>query len=362
MIRMVELKREIKILKKEIIGTIDNILESAQFIEGSEVKELEEKIEQFLGVNHAITLASGTDSLFLALKAANIGENSEVITTSFSFIATAEAIAHAGAKPVFADINYNTMAIDPKSIEKKITDKTKALIVVHIFGNPCNLDEIIKISQKYNLILIEDCAQSFGAKFNNQFTGTFGDFGCFSFFPTKNLGCYGDGGLIVTNCDKLAYNIKILKNHGSQKKYEHSIIGYNSRLDSIQAAILNVKLKYLNTWNSIRKTIAKEYTNKLSQIEAQQTFEGAEHIYHQYTFKHFNRLALMEHLKSMGIESAIYYPIPIHRQRAFQKYQINTRLPETEKLSDHVLSIPIHPFLQESEVSYIIRAINSFKG
>jgi dTDP-4-amino-4,6-dideoxygalactose transaminase len=362
MIRMVELKREIKILKREITKAINNILESGQFIEGSTVKELEKRIEKFLGVNHAITLASGTDSLFFALKAANVGGDSEVITTAFSFIATAEAIVHAGAKPVFADIDYNTMTIDPKSIEKKVTDKTKALIVVHIFGNPCKLDEIIKISQKYNLFLIEDCAQSFGAKFNNQFTGTFGDFGCFSFFPTKNLGCYGDGGLIVTNCDKSAYNIRILKNHGSQKKYEHSIVGYNSRLDSIQAAILNVKLKYLNTWNSIRKRIAYEYTNKLSQIEAQQTYESAEHIYHQYTFKHFNRLALMEYLKSMRVESTIYYPIPIHRQKAFQNPHTNTTLPETEKLSERVLSIPIHPFLDESEVSYIIKVINSFKG
>lgn len=362
MIKMVELKREISTIKEEIQSAINSILESGEFIEGSAVKQLEENIGSFLGVKHAVSLASGTDALFFALKAANIQENCEIITTSFSFIATAEAIVHAGLIPVFVDIDYNTMTIDPKSIERNITDKTKALIVVHIFGNPCKMEDIVKIARKYNLFLIEDCAQSFGAKFNYQFTGTFGNIGCFSFYPTKNLGCYGSGGLIVTNSAELTEHIRVLKNHGSKKKHEHHIIGYNSRLDSIQAAILNVKLRYVNKWNIIRQNIAKQYKMAFDPtFSFQELSKGAEHIYHQFTIRHKDRTALIEHLKKHNIESAIYYPIPIHLQKAFHNYK-SKPLPETEKLSKYALSIPIHPFLRDSEIEYIINTINSFKG
>ena len=363
MVRMVELQREIRLLKKEINGALNNVIERAQFIEGPAVKELEENIKVFLGVKHAITLRSGSDALFLALKAANLDRNSEVITTALSFIATAEAIIHAGVKPVFADIDYNTMNIDPRSIEKNINNKTKALIVVHIFGNPCKIDEISEIARKYHLFLIEDCAQSFGSTFNNQFVGTFGDCGCFSFFPTKNLGCYGDGGLVITNNDALAEHIKILKNHGSIKKYEHIKIGFNSRLDSIQAAILNIKLQYVNTWNKIRQMIANKYIERFPpNIGFQHIYKGAEHIYHQFTIKYNKRLPLMNHLNAQNIESAIYYPIPIHKQKAFQDLRINAFLPKTEKLAQEVLSIPIHPYLKDWEIEHIIKSINSFKG
>lgn len=363
MIKMVELRRELLALKEEIQSAINNVLHSCDFIEGSVVKELERNIETHLRVNHAISVSSGTDALFLGLKAANLQKNCEVITTSFSFIATAEAIVHAGLIPVFADIDYNTMTIDTDSIERNITDKTKALIVVHIFGNPCKMDDIVNISRKYNLFLIEDCAQSFGAKFNKSYTGTFGNTGCFSFYPTKNLGCYGDGGLIVTNSDELAKHIRILKNHGSKKKYEHNILGYNSRLDSIQAAIITVKLKYLNKFNCIRQKIAQYYKKSLAPtFRFQKTYEDAEHIYHQYSIIHNNRTDLMEHLKKHNIESEIYYPIPIHRQKAFQNFYKNQSLPETEKLSKTILSIPIHPFLRDDEIEYIINTINDFKG
>ena len=359
---MVELKRETSIIKEAIQSAINSILESGEFIEGPAVKELEENIEAFLGVKHAVSLASGTDSLCLALKAANLQEHCEVITTSFSFIATAEAIVHAGLIPVFADIDYNTMTIDPDSIERNITNRTKAIIIVHIFGNPCKIDDIVKIAQKYNLFLIEDCAQSFGAKFNYQFTGTFGNIGCFSFYPTKNLGCYGDGGLIVTNSDELAMYIRMLKNHGSKDKYKHDIIGYNSRLDSIQAAILNVKLKHLNKLTSIRQNIAEQYKKAFApNFSFQETFKGGKHVYHQYTIRHNNRTDLIEHLKKHNIESAIYYPIPIHMQKAFHSYK-SKPLPETEKLSEYTLSIPIHPYLRDDEIEYIINTINSFKG
>lgn len=362
MIPMVDLKQQYQALQQEINPAILAALAETRFILGPNVSAFEQEAADFLKVKHAITCASGTDALMLALACIDLKPEDEVITTPFTFIATAEAIAYFGAKPVFVDIDAQTFNIDTNKIKAAITDKTKAIIPVHLFGQAANLGEIQTLCKAHNLVLIEDAAQSFGSKYQEKYTGTVGDMGCFSFFPSKNLGCYGDGGMITTHDDNLAEKIKIFRNHGSKKRYYHDILGYNSRLDELQAVILRIKLNHIEAYNQKRQQVAKIYTDILKEKQSITTpyqSDYANHVYHQYTLLLNNRDQVMETLKAQDIASAIYYPIPLHQQNVFKDQNINTVLPITEKISQQCLSLPIYPELTSEQAEYIAKTVYS---
>lgn len=380
-IPVLDLKPQYQQLKAEIDQAIANVLESTQFVLGPEVKLLESEIANYLGVKHAIGVNSGTDALIIALRALNIGAGDEVITTSFSFYATAESISLVGAKPIFADIQEDSFNIDPSKIKDKITSKTKAIIPVHLYGQPVAMTEILKIAQEYGLKVIEDCAQAFGAvysgdcvgchqscddnqrqKITGKYVGGIGDVGAFSFYPTKNLGAYGDGGMIVTNNDDIAELSQMLRVHGAKKNYHNELLGYNSRLDSLQACVLRVKLKYIDKWNQARRNIAENYNQLLANnpnIITPNITKG--HVFHQYTIRIINgkRDQLKDYLANLGIGSMIYYPIPQDQLPVYQgQYQPN---PITIKLAEEVLSLPIFPELSSEKVAEVAQAINSFQ-
>lgn len=349
---MIDLKKQYLDIKDEVLSILDEILESSQYVLGKRVLELEEDVKEYHGVKEAIGVASGTDALHLSLKALGIGEGDEVITTPFTFFATVEAILYTGAKPVFVDIEPDTYNIDVSLIEKKITDKTKAILPVHIFGHPADMKSIMDLASRYNLKVIEDCAQSFGASLNGTKTGSFGDAGCFSFYPSKNLGAYGDGGMITLNDSQAADEIRKLRNHGSRGGYRHECLGYNSRLDEIQAGILLVKLKRIDEYNKKRRENASLYNSILSDavvIPAEK--DGAYHVYHQYTIRSNKRDFIQQSLKEHGISSVVYYPIPLHLQDAvkFLGYKEGD-FPVAEKVSREVLSLPIYPELDDADI------------
>ncbi|OGZ18325.1 MAG: transcriptional regulator [Candidatus Nealsonbacteria bacterium RBG_13_38_11] len=353
-------------IKGEIDAAVKRVLDSAAFIGGKEVEEFEKEIAQFLGVKYAIGVNSGTDALFLSLKALTIGQGDEVITTPFTFIATAGVIANCGAKPVFVDINPETFNIDPSKIEEKITKRTKVILPVHLFGQMADMDKIMEIARKHNLFVIEDAAQAIGAEYKGKKAGTIGDFGCFSFFPAKNLGAFGDGGMVVTNNEELANKIRLLKNHGSspKEKYLNLIIGTNSRLDAIQAAILRVKLKYLSKWSKERAEKADYYNEKLKgvgDIIAPVMGIDRTHIFHQYTIRTKSREELQKYLKEKEIPTMVYYPLPLHLQLAFKYLCCNKGdFPEAEKASEEVLSLPIYPEISPKDQGSIINNIKEF--
>jgi len=371
-----DLSLQYKSIKGEIDEAIKRVLENTVFIGGKEVEEFEKEVAEFCGVKYAIGVNSGTDALLLSLKAIGVGSGDEVITAPFTFIATAGVIANCGARPVFADINPETFNIDPSKIEEKITEKTKAILPVHLFGQIADMDEIMAIARKHNLYVIEDAAQAIGAEYGStgspqvrRKAGTIGDLGCFSFFPSKNLGAYGDGGMIITNNDKLAEKIRLLKNHGSspKEKYLNLIIGTNSRLDALQAAILRVKLKYLSKWSKERAGKASYYNEKLKgigDIITPVTASDRNHIFHQYTLRLRSGQArdkLKKYLGEAEIPAMIYYPLPLHLQPAFQNLGLQEGdFPESEKVSKEVLSLPIYPELAESTQDEIVNGIKEF--
>jgi len=359
MVPMLDLKREFAEIKSEVFDMLTEILESSQYVLGPKVSELERKIASYHGVNSAIGVASGTDALHLSIDALGIGEGDEVITTPFTFFATAEAILYTGARPVFVDIEPETLNIDVNQIEKKITARTKAILPVHIFGHPADMDAIQKIAQKHNLKIIEDCAQAFGSSIHNKKAGSFGDAGCFSFYPSKNLGAYGDGGMITLNDSAIAENIKKLRNHGSGGAYKHETIGFNSRLDEIQAGILLVKFKRIDEYNRKRRQNAALYTKLLSgQVKGPVEKEGFSHVYHQYTIMTPGRDAVKEKLKAAGISSVVYYPIPLHLQEAlgFLGHKEGD-FPVAEKAAREALSLPMYPGLEEETIKKIAEII-----
>ncbi len=362
-LQMVDLLTQYESIKDEIDNAVLSVIRSGQYILGSEVKQLEDEIAKYLNCKHAVGCASGTDALQISLMALNIGPGDEVITTAFTFVATAETIALLGAKPVYVDIRETDCNIDPEKIEEAITDKTKAIIPVHLYGHPAPMDEIMTIAKKHNIPVIEDTAQAIGAGYNGVKVGTIGAFGCISFFPSKNLGAYGDGGMITTNDDELAEKVRMITNHGSRQRYYHSEIGVNSRLDTIQAAILLIKLRYLDRWNENRRAAAARYSDLLNGLPVTTPIElrGNYHIYHQYTIRCEKRDGLSEHLKTKNIPHAIYYPIPLHLQEAYTYLgYTNGALPVTEKLTDEVLSLPMHPELTEEQQMYITDVIKEF--
>jgi dTDP-4-amino-4,6-dideoxygalactose transaminase len=371
--QFLDLKKQYKSIKKEIDQAIKNVLENSIFIGGPEVEKFENDVAKFCGVNYAIGVNSGTDALYLSLKALGITKGDEVITTPFTFIATAEVIANCGAKPVFVDINPATYNIDVSKIEEKITKKTKAILPVHLFGQMADMEQIMRIAKKYKLKVVEDSAQAISAKIKikNKWkrAGSVGDFGCFSFFPSKNLGVYGDGGLVTTNSKNLADKIKLLRNHGSspKEKYKNLTLGTNSRLDAIQAAVLNVKLKYLDGWSKKRAEKANYYSKNVKRITKEiitpKILSDRNHVFHQYTLRISaeKRNKLVDYLKSKDIPTMIYYPLPLHIQPAlsYLNYKKNS-FPETEKASNEVFSVPIYPEIPKEDQDFILKGVQEF--
>ncbi len=359
-----DLKLQYQSIKEEVNEAVWRVLDHCKFILGPEVKQLESELAKYCNTKYAIGVASGTDALLLALRACGVNPGDEVITTSFSFFATAGVISRLGAAPVFCDIDENTFNINPNLIEEKITSKTKAIMPVHLYGQIAEMDQIMEIAQKHNISVIEDAAQAIGSKYHNRPAGTLGDAAGFSFFPSKNLGAYGDGGFIATNSEELAEMSIKLRVHGSKPKYYHSIVGYNSRLDTIQAAVLLVKLKYLNEWHEKRRKVASNYDEQLQGINGVRTpfvHDYNYHIYHQYTLAVENREKLEEVLKRNEIGFATYYPIPLHLQDCFSHLGYKKGdLPICEKLADKVISIPIYPEMPEDQQSFVIEVIKGF--
>lgn len=361
MIPMVDLKKQFTDIKEELFELLTEVLESSQYILGPKVRELEKKIADYHGVKEAIGVASGTDALHLAVEAFGISEGDEVITTPFTFFATAEAVIYTGATPVFVDIERETMNIDPAKIEAKITKKTQAIMPVHIFGHPADMGKILDIAKKYNLRVIEDCAQSFGASFNGKKTGSFGDAGCFSFYPSKNLGAFGDGGMILLNDEAAAGDIRKLRNHGSGGAYRHESVGFNSRLDEIQAAVLLVKLKRIDRYNELRRRNAALYRELLSDaVEKPVERKGCTHVYHQYSIRSGKRDRIQKLLHENNASSVVYYPTPLHLQEAlaFLGYKKGD-FPVAEETAEKVLSLPMYPELEEEAIRRIADIVNN---
>jgi len=358
---MVDLKIQYEAIQDEINKAVLGVLQSTHFILGPHNKALEEEVAAYHRVKHAVAVASGTDALHLALLAAGIKRGDEVITSPFTFIATAEAISYVGAIPVFVDIEPDTFNMDVTKIEAKITKKTKAIIPVHLYGHPVDMDGLMQIAKKHNLRVVEDCAQSFGAEFKNKKTGAFGDIGCFSFFPSKNLGCYGDGGMVVTDDSKLAEHMLSLRNHGSRVRYYHDEIGYNSRLDEIQAAILRIKFKHIDEYNAKRNANAALYAKYLSVpgIQTPREENGSKHVFHQYTIRVKNRDAVKKKLDDGNVTSSmIYYPVPLHLQTAYKDLGMKQgSLPMAEQAALEVLSLPMYPELTEEQIKQAAEAV-----
>ena len=359
MIPMVNLKAQYADLKPEIEQGLNEVLESCAFILGPNVQAFEKEAAEYLGVKHTIGVASGTDALHLALEAEGIGEGDEVITSAFTFIATAEAIRYVGAKPVFVDIDPGTFNITAEAIEKAITSKTTAVMPVHLFGQPVDLSAIQAVCEKNDLKLIEDCAQSFGASISGKQTGSIGNASGFSFFPSKNLGAYGDGGLVTTNSDETAAKVKKLRNHGSDVRYYHDVIGYNSRLDEMQAVILRAKLKRIDEYNRRRRHVAHLYSDLMAYLPLTTPNEDGigEHVYHQYTLLCDRRDDVLKALQDQGIGCAVYYPVPLHRQKVFADECRGLSLPVTESVASQCLSLPICPSLSDEDVKKIVSVI-----
>lgn len=386
-IPLVDLKAQYKEIEKEVVEAVSRVLSSASYIMGNEVLEFEKEFAEYIGVKHAISVGNGTDALVIALIASGIGEGDEVITTPFTFFSTAESISFVGAIPVFVDVEKYTYNIDPSKIEEKITKKTKAIMPVHIFGQPTKMDEIRKIAKKHNLKIIEDAAQAVGAEYKGKKVGTIGDVGCFSFFPTKNLGCAGDGGIITTSDDDIATIARALRTHGSgengQKaynllneiseniksseehddtvynplKYYNYLIGFNSRLDTIQAAILRIKLHSIDNWNEARRKNAKTYDEKLkgTDLTLPVIISEGKSAYNMYVVQAENREEVINKLKEKGVNTGVYYPVPMHLQKVYKNLEYKEGdLPVAEYLSHRTFAIPIFPELSLEQKDYII--------
>ena len=357
---MVDLKIQYESIKDEINSAVLSVIKSTLFILGPQGKGFEEEVAAYHGVKHAVALASGTDALHLALLAAGIKRGDEVITTPFTFIATAEAVSYIGAVPIFVDIRSDTFNMDIAKVEAAITRKTKAILPVHLYGQPVEMDALMQIAKKHGIRVIEDCAQSFGAEFRGRKAGTFGDMGCFSFFPSKNLGAYGDGGMVITDDAELAERVLSLRNHGSRKRYYHDEIGFNSRLDEVQAAILRVKLKHIDDYNVKRRVNAMLYNKYFLApgIQTPSEMRGAKHVYHQYTIRINDRDKVKKALDAAKVSNMIYYPVPLHLQAAYRCLNMKPgSLPVTERAADEVLSLPMYPELNEEQIKSVADAV-----
>ena len=374
-----DLTRQFENLKEELINAVNKVLASGRYILGPEVEAFEKEVANYLGVKHAIGVASGTDALWLSLKALGVGPGDLVLTTPFTFFATASAILNTGATPVFADINPLTFNLDPEKVKEALEgrspvwqrlglkpEKVKVILPVHLYGQAADMDALLEIARQYDLKVVEDAAQAMGTKYKGQKVGSFGEFGCFSFFPTKNLGAFGDGGLVVTQDDELAEKVRMLRAHGSKPKYYHHLVGTNSRLDAIQAAILRVKLPHLDKWIEARRNIANIYDSLLGKVEKVKIPYRASysyHTFHQYTLRILNgqRDELRSYLKDKGIGTGIYYPLPVHLQPVLKPFgYIEGDFPEAEKACKEVLSLPMWPELTEDEARYVAQTVKDY--
>ncbi len=368
---LVDLMGQYKKIEQEIDHAVLDVIKSGAYINGPEVKAFAEDLQNYLDVKHVIPCANGTDALQIAMMALGLKPGDEVITPSFTYIATAEVIALLGLKAVFVDVNIDTYNIDPSEVRKAITDKTKAIVPVHLYGQCAEMEELLAISKEFNIPLVEDTAQAIGSDytFSNgkvQKAGTIGAVGTTSFFPSKNLGCFGDGGAMFTNDDELASKLRMIANHGQSKRYYHDLIGCNSRLDSIQAAILRIKLRHLDAYSEARRKAAHHYSSEFQKIEGiLPPYEASysSHGYHQYTMRlhGIDRTALQDHLTEHGIPSNIYYPVPVHKQKGFEgKFEQVGTLPNTMQLTEEVLSLPMHTEMDDKTLNYITNSIKEF--
>lgn len=363
MISLVDLTAQYHSIKKEIDAAVLSTLESGHFILGPQVVKFEESVAAYLGVKHAIGLASGTDALVIALRALNIGAGDEVIIPAYTFFATAGTVMSVGAKPVVVDIDPQSYQIDASRIEAAITPKTKAIIPVHLYGHPAEMNLILEIARKHNLKVIEDNAQGYGAEYLGRKTGAMGEVGCLSFFPTKNLGAYGDGGMVVTNDDALAEQMRMLRAHGWKKKYYSEMVGYNSRLDAMQAAILQAKLPHLDEWNDKRRELSKRYNERLAPlgIVTPVEREWARHVYHLYIIRSSKRDELQAFLKQKGIASEVYYPLPPHLSVPCRRFGYKEGdFPHAEKAAKETLALPLYPELTLEQQDEVIAAVKEF--
>jgi UDP-2-acetamido-2-deoxy-ribo-hexuluronate aminotransferase len=354
---MVDLHGQYLRIKPEIDDAIQSVIDSTAFIQGKQVQEFASALSAYLGGVHVVPCANGTDALQIAMMALGLKPGDEVILPVHTYVATAEVIALLGLTPVFVDVDPATFNIDVGKVEALITGKTKAIVPVHLYGQCADMDPLMAIASKHNLRVIEDAAQSIGAKYKNRFSGTIGDVGTTSFFPSKNLGCFGDGGAVFTSSAELAEEIRMIANHGQKKKYHHESIGVNSRLDTIQAAVLKVKLKYLGEYERRRNEVAAYYDKHLRGVTIPVRVNDSTHVFHQYTIKAEQRDSLKEFLQTKGIPSIIYYPVPLHRQKAYFQ---NRSFPVTEHLSKEVLSLPMHTEMTAEQLDYICKTIISF--
>jgi len=364
MIPLVNIKAQMEPIQKDLEEAVLKVMRSGWFILGNEGKELEKEIAEYTDAKYAAGVRSGTEALFLALRALGVGSGDEVITTPLTFIATAEVISYLNATPVFVDVEEDSYCIDPAKIEEKITDKTKVIMPVHLYGHSADMDPIMAIAKKHNLKVVADSCQSIGVTYKGKGVGGIGDFSGFSFFPTKNLGAAGEGGMITTNNEKLIEEIKVLRVHGMKVRYEHEMIGYNSRLDEIQCAVLRVKLKSLPEWTAKRVANAKYFIDNFQDIDELTlpvTKEYSNHVYHQFAVRCKDRDALLEFLKEKEIGTAIHYPKPIHLQPAYKFLGIQEgSFPISEQISKEIFSLPIFPELKEEELKYIVDSIKEF--
>lgn len=368
---MVDLKTQYESIRDEIGEAVNEVIESTAFINGPAVKKFQENLQDYLGVKHVIPCANGTDALQVTMMALGLKPGDEVITVSFTFVATVEVIALLQLTPVLVDVHPRTFTIDAEEVKKAITPKTRAIVPVHLFGQCADMDAIMEIAREHNLFVIEDTCQAIGSEYTfldgkKQMAGTIGDAGCMSFFPSKNLGCFGDGGAIFTNDDKLAEQLRTVVNHGMNRRYYHDYVGVNSRLDSIQAAILDVKLKYLDEYAEKRRWAARQYNKHFKgnpKLTLPEEFKGSTHVYHQYTLivNDTDRDGLLEHLQKKNIPCAVYYPVPMHMQKAYPDYRYGAgSFPVTEELSQKVISLPMHTELDEEQIEFIASSVLEF--
>jgi len=359
-----DLKQEYQSIKDEVNVSLQQVMDSCRFVLGESVNSFEKEFASFCGTKYAVGVANGTDALRLVLLACGIEKGDEVITVPNTFIATTEAISQTGAKIVFVDINSSTYNIDVSRIEGAINEKTKAIVPVHLFGEPADMNPIMKIAREYNLKVIEDACQAHGAEYKGKKAGSIGDAGCFSFYPSKNLGAFGDGGMVVSNGNEIAQKIKMLRDHGQIKKYEHLVEGYNSRLDEMQAAILRVKLKRLDEWNELRRKNASIYNDLLEDVDEvvmPLEAEYAKHVYHLYVIRTHRRDELQDWLKSKGIGTGLHYPIPLHLQRVYEYLGYKEGdFPVAEECAKQILSLPMFPELTQEEIEKVVTEIKRF--
>ncbi|MEW6354949.1 MAG: DegT/DnrJ/EryC1/StrS family aminotransferase [Planctomycetota bacterium] len=365
MIPILELKRQYQSIKGEIDAAVAQVFDSGWFVLGKNVEAFEQEFAEYCGVRFAVGVGSGVEAIHLALLACGIEQGDEVITVAHTAVPTALGISFAGAKPVFVDIVPDTYVMDVEQVASMITPRTKAILPVHLYGLTVDMDPLIRLATDRNLKVIEDAAQAHGATYKGKRAGAIGDVGCFSFYPSKNLGAYGEGGMVTTNDETVAETVRMLRNYGQEDRYRHKLKGYNSRLDEIQAAMLRVKLKHLDDWNARRREVGGAYTKGLSGSGVATPVEpaGRQHVYHLYVIRSPRRDALREHLKEQGVGTQIHYPIPVHLQGAYKDLGLTKgALPETERAVDEILSLPIYPELSDNEVQQIIDAVKSFSG